>query len=450
MCHIAPKVFFSLLCSFTILFVIDAHQVNAASFQVSWTDNSQDEDGFSIERKLDPNGTYVVIATVGPNVTFYSDSSLANSTTYCYRVNAFNSAGNSAYTNEACGTPSGITPLPTSPGNTITTNVADGAVLSGSAVIWTATPSDSRVRVEIFIDGKHIRTEVIGPHDFNDSEPSGTLDTTKLTNGSHQLTVRAIYSDHSTAEQTVAVIVENNLTSLVLTQLAGGTNGVVTMAASEAGAATFQIALQPIAKIGVFRPETGEWFLDRNGNGQWDGCAVDICISSFGQPGDLPVTRKVSGVNGTIIGVFQPAHELWHFDINGNHAFDGCSIDECTNEFGTLGDIPVVGDWVGLGTEAIGVFRPSTGQWFLDGNDNGRWDGCAVEFCLLQPFGDDGTLPVVGDWSGGGAARPGFFRPSTGEWVLDMNGNGHFDGCAIDACLGPFGYAGDLPVVGKW
>ncbi len=450
MCHIAPKVFFSLLCSFTILFVIVAHQVNAASFQVSWTDNSQDEDGFSIERKLDPNGTYVVIATVGPNVTFYSDSSLANSTTYCYRVNAFNSAGNSAYTNEACGTPSGITPPPTSPGNTITTNVAAGAVLSGSAVIWTATPSDSRVRVEIFIDGKHIRTEVIGPHDLNDSEPSVTLDTTKLTNGSHQLTVRAIYSDHSTAEQTVAVIVENNLTSLVLTQLAGGTNGVVTMAANEAGAATFQIALQPIAKIGVFRPETGEWFLDRNGNGQWDGCAVDICVSSFGQPGDLPVARKVSGANGTIIGVFQPAQELWHFDINGNHAFDGCSIDECTNEFGTLGDIPLVGDWVGLGTEAIGVFRPSTGQWFLDGNGNGRWDGCAVEFCLLQPFGDDGTLPVVGDWSGGGAARPGFFRPSTGEWVLDMNGNGHFDGCAIDACLGPFGYAGDLPVVGKW
>jgi hypothetical protein len=100
MCHIAPKVFFSLLCSFTILFVIDAHQVSAASLQVSWTDNSDDEDGFSIERKLDTNGTYVVIATVGPNVTVYSDSSLANSTTYCYRVNAFNSAGNSAYTNE--------------------------------------------------------------------------------------------------------------------------------------------------------------------------------------------------------------------------------------------------------------------------------------------------------------------------------------------------------------
>ena len=78
--HITPRVLILLVCAFTIL-LGDSHQVSAASLQVSWTDNSDDEDGFSIERKLDPNGTYVVIATVGPNVTFYSDSSLANSTT---------------------------------------------------------------------------------------------------------------------------------------------------------------------------------------------------------------------------------------------------------------------------------------------------------------------------------------------------------------------------------
>lgn len=28
-----------------------------------------------------------------------------------------------------------------------------------------------------------------------------------------------------------------------------------------------------------------------------------------------------------------------------------------------------------------------------------------------------------------------------------MNGNGKFDGCAVDACPGPFGQPGDLPVV---
>jgi hypothetical protein len=115
--HITPRVLILLLCAFTIL-LGDSHQVSAASLQVSWIDNSYDEDGFGIERKLNPNGTYVIIAMVGPNVTIYSDNSLANGTTYCYRVYAFNSAGNSAYTNEACGTPSGIPPPPPPPPST--------------------------------------------------------------------------------------------------------------------------------------------------------------------------------------------------------------------------------------------------------------------------------------------------------------------------------------------
>jgi hypothetical protein len=115
--HITPRVLILLLCAFTIL-LGDSHQVSAASLQVSWIDNSHDEDGFGIERKLVPNGTYVIIAMVGPNVRIYSDNSLANGTTYCYRVYAFNSVGNSAYTNEACGTPSGIPPPPPPPPST--------------------------------------------------------------------------------------------------------------------------------------------------------------------------------------------------------------------------------------------------------------------------------------------------------------------------------------------
>jgi hypothetical protein len=72
--------------------------------------------------------------------------------------------------------------------------------------------------VEFFIDGNHSWTEYVAPYQFN-GDPYGTLDATQLVDGSHQLTVRAIYFDNSTAEQTVTVFVENNLTSLVLTQL---------------------------------------------------------------------------------------------------------------------------------------------------------------------------------------------------------------------------------------
>ena len=97
----------------------------------------------------------------------------------------------------------------------------------------------------------------------------------------------------------------------------------------------------------------------------------------------------------------------------------------------------------------IGVFRPSTGKWYLDLNGNGKWDGCTVDACL-GPFGQQGYRPLVGDWTGTGTAKIGVFDPSTGLWELDLNGNGRWDGCAVDGCLGSFGLQGDLPVVGKW
>ena len=45
--------------------------------------------------------TYAEIATVGANVTTYSNTGLNASTTYYYRVRAYNSSGNSTYSNEA-------------------------------------------------------------------------------------------------------------------------------------------------------------------------------------------------------------------------------------------------------------------------------------------------------------------------------------------------------------
>jgi len=95
-----------------------------------------------------------------------------------------------------------------SPTNSISTNIADGAVLSGSSVVWTATPSGSPVRVEFFIDGALLWTENNSPYQFN-GDPSGTLNTTTLSNGPHQLKVRATYSDNTTAERTVTITVSN-------------------------------------------------------------------------------------------------------------------------------------------------------------------------------------------------------------------------------------------------
>ena len=84
--------------------VFPSHIVSAAQLTLSWTDASDNEDGFGIERRTGTSGTFARVASVSPNVSTYTDPNLASSTTYCYRVNAFNSAGSSAYTNEICGT----------------------------------------------------------------------------------------------------------------------------------------------------------------------------------------------------------------------------------------------------------------------------------------------------------------------------------------------------------
>ena len=42
--------------------------------------------------------------------------------------------------------------------------------------------------------------------------------------------------------------------------------------------------------------------------------------------------------------------------------------------WGLPGDIPVIGDWNGDGKDDIGIFRPSSGIWSLDSNGNYIWE----------------------------------------------------------------------------
>lgn len=83
---------------------------SSSQINLAWTDTANNESGFRIERKIGAGGTYAEITTVASNVTGYSDTGLNPSTTYYYRVRAYNATGNSAYSNEANATTSATTP----------------------------------------------------------------------------------------------------------------------------------------------------------------------------------------------------------------------------------------------------------------------------------------------------------------------------------------------------
>ena len=523
-------------------------QASAGQLQLTWTDNSNNEDGFKIERKLGTTGTFSQIDTVGVNATTYTDTNLTDGATYCYRLRAFNSAGNSAYSSEGCGTvkstlsitktgsgtvtssPAGIncgsdcsesytsgtivTLNATAAGGSVFTgwsgnsDCTDGAVTMNSSKTCTATftaaPQTFALNVSVVKGinsaGTGDGTVTSNPagincgSDCSESYTSGTVVALSATpapgsifsgwsgcnagsvtmnqNRNCMATFNAVAAQNfglsisktGTGSGTVAssppgincgTDCSQSYTSGMVVALtaiptpgsifsgwsgSGCSSGSVTMNGSRSCTAVFDSQVGPqISWIGSFRPSISTWYLDLNGNGQWDGCGADACIK-FGMAGDLPVAGDWTGTGQAKIGVYR--NGTWYLDLNGNGQWDGCGTDACIG-FGLPGDLPVAGDWTGTGQAKIGVYR--NGTWYLDLNGNGQWDGCGTDACI--GFGLPGDLPVAGDWTGTGQAKIGVYRDGT--WYLDLNGNGQWDGCGTDACIG-FGLPGDLPVAGDW
>jgi regulation of enolase protein 1 (concanavalin A-like superfamily) len=82
---------------------LSASAVSSSQINLAWTDNADNESGFKIERKTG-GGSFSQIGTVNANVTTYPNGGLSPSTTYTYRVRAYNGAGDSSYSNEASAT----------------------------------------------------------------------------------------------------------------------------------------------------------------------------------------------------------------------------------------------------------------------------------------------------------------------------------------------------------
>jgi|GEM_PF-4918610 len=99
--------------------------ISSTQVILSWADNSNNETGFKIERRTGI-GSYSQIATVGANVTSYSDNSVVGSTPYSYRVRATNATGDSAYSNELGVTTPGNGPI--APSNLVATGISSTQV----------------------------------------------------------------------------------------------------------------------------------------------------------------------------------------------------------------------------------------------------------------------------------------------------------------------------------
>ncbi|MBX3080626.1 MAG: S8 family serine peptidase [Anaerolineae bacterium] len=184
--------------------------------------------------------------------------------------------------------------------------------------------------------------------------------------------------------------------------------------------------------IGIFRSSVATFYM-RNSN------TTGFADSSltFGSPTDFPITGDWNGDGIDTAGVYrQSTGQFFLTDSTTNPAVLHYSF-----VLGSPGDQPIVGDWDGDGKDGVGVFRPSNGLIYLK---NALTTGFA-DFTMV--LGSPGDVGLAGDWNGDGKDSPGVYRPSNQQFYVTNS----ICNCSVfaDAQIG-LGIAGDTPFVGDW
>ena len=220
-------------------------------------------------------------------------------------------------------------------------------------------------------------------------------------------------------------------------------SGAARTATLNVGGAAFNISQAPVVSqtnVGYLQTTNGPlWALDANGNGKFD--IGDKFFSFSGQPGAIAVVGDWNGDGHAKVGYY--LNGFWILDYNGNGVWDGPNGGDKFYAFG--GDssyVPVVGDWTGDGLTKIGYYH--NGYWALDLNGNGSFD---AQDGFYGFGGNPNEIPLVGDWNGDKRTKIGVYY--NGIFALDYDGDGHFT--AADKYYPSFGnLPGDKPIVGDW
>jgi len=77
----------------------DATTVSGSQINLTWFDESFNEQLFKIERSSDKGVSWTTLATTNPGIRSYNDTGISDTTTFYYRVSAENAKGSSDYSN---------------------------------------------------------------------------------------------------------------------------------------------------------------------------------------------------------------------------------------------------------------------------------------------------------------------------------------------------------------
>jgi len=101
---------------------------------LTWDDNSSSENGFKVERATSSSGPWTQVGTTSAGTADYTDTGLAGTTTYYFRVRSYNANANSVFSNTDSMT-TGNSPA-------VLSAIGNKTVASGQPLIFTAAATD--------------------------------------------------------------------------------------------------------------------------------------------------------------------------------------------------------------------------------------------------------------------------------------------------------------------
>jgi flagellar hook assembly protein FlgD len=135
---------------------LTAGVISSSSISLAWADNSAYESNYSVERSPDGSSSWTVIATLGANVTTYTNTGLTVGTAYYYRVRAYDGTNYSAYSSVVNQT---IRTIAASAGaNGAISPIGTVGVASGSTQVFTITPNTGYKIDTVTVDGGAVAT----------------------------------------------------------------------------------------------------------------------------------------------------------------------------------------------------------------------------------------------------------------------------------------------------